>query len=183
MHPADLSPAEQPCGTSSLILADRRIATAVASGYGFAMGELSGQLLFANAATLRIVEEESEEAFTNKTFYQYYVPEDAERLKQEKLTNMRASGSDRNILLKPARRLSLEEALEFIEADELVEITPTQVRLRKIILRETDRRRAARAKVKNVRGCEGRCNCNTVQLPASHSPGTFTRGIGTTRSA
>jgi len=56
---------------------------AVASGYGFAMGELSGQLIFANAATLRIVEEESEEAFTSKTFYQYYSPEDAERLKQE----------------------------------------------------------------------------------------------------
>jgi PAS domain S-box-containing protein len=56
---------------------------AVASGYGLAMGELSGQLVFANAATLRIVEEESEEAFTKKTFYQYYTPADAERLRQE----------------------------------------------------------------------------------------------------
>jgi len=56
---------------------------AVASGYGLAMGELTGQLIFANAATLRIVEEESEEAFTSKTFYQYYTPEDADRLRQK----------------------------------------------------------------------------------------------------
>ncbi|UCE60998.1 MAG: PAS domain-containing protein [Phycisphaerales bacterium] len=56
---------------------------AVASGYGFAMGELNGQLVFANAATLRIVEEETEEAFTSKTFYQYYTPKDAERLRNE----------------------------------------------------------------------------------------------------
>ena len=47
--------------------------------------------------------------------------------------------------LKPARRMSLEEALEFIADDELVEVTPTQIRLRKILLKETDRRRAARA--------------------------------------
>ena len=64
--------------------------------------------------------------------------------KEKKLTNMRAVGHDRNILLKPARRLSLEEALEFIAEDELVEVTPTQIRLRKILLKETDRRRAAR---------------------------------------
>ena len=44
--------------------------------------------------------------------------------KEKKLTNMRAVGHDRNILLKPARRLSLEEALEFIAEDELVEVTP-----------------------------------------------------------
>ena len=77
---------------------------------------------------------------------------DVNPTKEKKLTNMRASGTDRNILLKPARRLSLEEALEFIEADELVEITPTQIRLRKIILKETDRRRAARVKVKALQG-------------------------------
>ena len=53
-------------------------------------------------------------------------------------------GHDRNILLKPARRMSLEEALEFIADDELVEVTPTQIRLRKIILKEVDRRRADR---------------------------------------
>jgi len=64
--------------------------------------------------------------------------------KEKKLSNMRAAGHDRNVLLRPARRLSLEEALEFIEDDELVEVTPTQIRLRKILLNEHDRRRAAR---------------------------------------
>jgi GTP-binding protein len=64
--------------------------------------------------------------------------------KEKKLSNMRAVGHDRNILLKPARRLSLEEALEFIAEDELVEVTPAQIRLRKILLKEADRRRAAR---------------------------------------
>jgi GTP-binding protein len=64
--------------------------------------------------------------------------------KEKKLTNIRASGSDKNILLKPPRVMSLEMALEYIEEDELVEITPTQIRLRKRILKESDRRRLAR---------------------------------------
>jgi GTP-binding protein len=66
--------------------------------------------------------------------------------KEKKLTNMRASGSDRNILLKPPRRMSLEEALEYIEEDELVEVTPAVVRLRKILLSEHDRKRQSRQK-------------------------------------
>jgi GTP-binding protein len=64
--------------------------------------------------------------------------------KEKKLTNMRATGSDRNILLKPPRRMSLEEALEYIEEDELVEVTPETVRLRKILLSEHDRKRQSR---------------------------------------
>ena len=64
--------------------------------------------------------------------------------KEKKLTNMRASGSDRNILLKPPRLLSLEEALEYIDEDELVEVTPGSIRLRKIILSEVERRKASR---------------------------------------
>ena len=64
--------------------------------------------------------------------------------KEKKLSNMRAAGYDRNILLRPARRLSLEEALEFIEEDEYVEVTPSLIRLRKIVLKEIDRKRAAR---------------------------------------
>jgi len=66
--------------------------------------------------------------------------------KEKKLTNMRASGSDRNIILKPPRVMTLEEALEYIEEDELVEVTPSQIRLRKILLTENDRKRASRAR-------------------------------------
>ncbi len=65
--------------------------------------------------------------------------------KEKKLTNMRASGSDDNILLKPARRFSLEAALEYVEDDELVEITPNVIRLRKCVLRSSDRKRLGRS--------------------------------------
>ena len=64
--------------------------------------------------------------------------------KEKKLTNMRASGSDRNIILKPPREISLETALEYIEEDELVEVTPSSIRLRKILLKESDRRKKSR---------------------------------------
>jgi GTP-binding protein len=64
--------------------------------------------------------------------------------KEKKLTNMRASGSDENILLKPPRKMGLEAALEYIEDDELVEVTPTSIRLRKMLLTENDRRRETR---------------------------------------
>ncbi len=64
--------------------------------------------------------------------------------KEKKLTNMRASGSDKNILLKPPRELTLELALEYIEEDELVEITPSKIRLRKKVLSEEGRKRAER---------------------------------------
>ena len=67
--------------------------------------------------------------------------------KGKKLTNMRASGSDENIVLTPPIRHSLEQALEFIEDDELVEVTPTSVRLRKKYLTEIDRKRAGVSKV------------------------------------
>ncbi len=64
--------------------------------------------------------------------------------KEKKLTNIRAAGSDRNILLKPPRVLNLEAALEYIDDDELVEVTPQSIRLRKILLSENERRKAAR---------------------------------------
>ena len=70
---------------------------------------------------------------------------DVNPTKEKKLTNMRASGHDKNVILKPARQFTLEEALEYIDDDELVEVTPTQIRLRKILLREVDRRHAKRA--------------------------------------
>ncbi|MDR1960438.1 MAG: translational GTPase TypA [Planctomycetaceae bacterium] len=75
---------------------------------------------------------------------------DVNPTKEKKLTNMRATGHDHNVILKPARTFTLEESLEYIEQDELVEVTPAQIRLRKILLREVDRRHANRAKAKNV---------------------------------
>jgi GTP-binding protein len=66
-------------------------------------------------------------------------------LKAKQLTNIRAAGSDENILLTPPVRLSLEQALEFIDDDELVEVTPKSIRLRKKLLLEHERKRAARA--------------------------------------
>jgi GTP-binding protein len=66
-------------------------------------------------------------------------------LKAKQLTNMRAAGKDDNILLTPPVRFSLEQALEFIDDDELVEVTPRSVRLRKRLLQEHDRKRQARA--------------------------------------
>jgi len=65
--------------------------------------------------------------------------------KEKKLTNMRASGSDENILLEPPREITLEYALEYIEEDELIEVTPKSIRLRKRVLQASDRKKAARA--------------------------------------
>ena len=66
-------------------------------------------------------------------------------IKEKQLTNMRASGSDENISLKPPRKLSLEAALEYIEDDEYVEVTPQVIRLRKIRLTEQERKREVRS--------------------------------------
>jgi GTP-binding protein len=66
-------------------------------------------------------------------------------VREKKLTNMRASGSDENILLKPPREMTLEAALEYIEEDEYVEVTPKVIRLRKIGLTEADRKRKNRS--------------------------------------
>ena len=65
--------------------------------------------------------------------------------KEKQLTNMRASGTDENIVLTPAIKYSLEQALEFIDNDELVEVTPLSIRIRKKELKETDRKRTARS--------------------------------------
>ncbi|MDA3866422.1 MAG: translational GTPase TypA [Salinivirgaceae bacterium] len=62
--------------------------------------------------------------------------------KTKKLTNMRASGSDDKVALAPPIKFSLEDALEYIEKDEYVEITPKSIRLRKVLLDENDRKRA-----------------------------------------
>ncbi|MBP0604315.1 MULTISPECIES: translational GTPase TypA [Aeromonas] len=66
-------------------------------------------------------------------------------LKGKQLTNMRASGTDEAQVLTPPIRMSLEQALEFIDNDELVEVTPKSIRIRKKLLTELDRKRAGRA--------------------------------------
>ena len=66
-------------------------------------------------------------------------------LKAKQLTNIRAAGSDENILLTPPIRTTLEYALEFINDDELVEVTPRSIRVRKKLLKEHERKKASRA--------------------------------------
>jgi GTP-binding protein len=65
--------------------------------------------------------------------------------KEKKLTNMRTTASDENVQLEPPRDITLEYGLEYIEEDELIEITPANVRLRKRMLAAVDRKRSARA--------------------------------------
>ncbi len=72
-------------------------------------------------------------------------------IKTKKLTNVRAAGKDDAILLTPPIQLTLEYAVEFIADDELVEITPESIRIRKRFLKETDRKRASRATGSSLR--------------------------------
>jgi GTP-binding protein len=65
-------------------------------------------------------------------------------LKGKKLTNIRAAGKDENVILSPPIRFTLEQAMEFIDDDELVEVTPSNIRLRKRFLKEHERRRSER---------------------------------------
>src|ERR671928_786763 len=65
--------------------------------------------------------------------------------KEKKLTNMRTTASDENVILEPPRQITLEYALEYIEEDELIEVTPKTIRLRKRVLAANDRKKAARA--------------------------------------
>ena len=65
--------------------------------------------------------------------------------KEKKLTNMRTTSSDENIQLETPRQITLEYALEYIEEDELIEVTPKAIRLRKRALAATDRKKIARA--------------------------------------
>lgn len=64
--------------------------------------------------------------------------------KTKKLTNMRSSGADDKVKLAPPKVFSLEECLEYIQSDEYVEVTPESLRMRKILLKETDRKRAGK---------------------------------------
>jgi GTP-binding protein len=69
---------------------------------------------------------------------------DVNPTKEKKLTNMRSKGADEHIMLEPPRVLTLEGALEYIEADELIEVTPSSIRLRKRLLSGSDRKRLSR---------------------------------------
>jgi GTP-binding protein len=66
-------------------------------------------------------------------------------VREKHLTNMRAAAADTTVRLVPHHRLSLDQALEFIRADECVEVTPDAVRLRKLVLSATERVKVARA--------------------------------------
>ncbi|MFL5606386.1 MAG: translational GTPase TypA [Gemmatimonadaceae bacterium] len=69
---------------------------------------------------------------------------DVNPTKEKKLTNMRTTGTDENIRLEPPRELTLEGALEYIEDDELIEVTPQSIRLRKRLLAQSDRKKISR---------------------------------------
>ena len=60
------------------------------------------------------------------------------------MSNMRSSGADDKVKLAPPKQFSLEECLEYIQSDEYVEVTPKKLRMRKIFLKETDRKRQSR---------------------------------------
>jgi GTP-binding protein len=72
--------------------------------------------------------------------------------KGKKLTNMRSAGADKNVKLAPAVKMSLEESLEHINHDELVEVTPKSIRLRKLQLDENDRKRAEKQRASQMVG-------------------------------
>jgi GTP-binding protein len=67
-------------------------------------------------------------------------------IREKKLTNIRSAGAEDAVLLRPPREMTLESALEYIEADEYVEVTPQVIRLRKTALTENERKRQGRSK-------------------------------------
>jgi GTP-binding protein len=71
--------------------------------------------------------------------------------KRKQLTNMRAAGSDDTVLLTPPKRLTLEQAIEWIGDDEMVEVTPKSIRLRKRVLSESTRKRMAHEATRALR--------------------------------
>lgn len=87
-----------------------------------------------------------EEIYTGQVIGEHSRPDDlvVNITKMKQLTNMRASGTDEKMRIAPAIKFSLEEALEYIQADEYVEITPKSMRLRKIVLDENERKRKSK---------------------------------------
>ena len=68
-------------------------------------------------------------------------------IREKKLTNNRSTGAEEAVVLRPKRELTLESALEYIEWDEYVEVTPQIIRLRKVLLKENERKRQHRGKI------------------------------------
>lgn len=93
--------------------------------------------------------EPGEEVYNGQVIGEHTRPNDLEVnvLKSKKLTNVRASGSDEKMNIAPPIRFSLEEAMEYIQKDEYVEVTPKNIRLRKIFLDANDRKRAENTKM------------------------------------
>jgi len=71
--------------------------------------------------------------------------------KAKKLTNMRSSGADDKMRLAPPRLMSLEEMMEYINEDEYLEVTPESLRLRKILLTESERKKNANPALRNLK--------------------------------
>jgi GTP-binding protein len=72
--------------------------------------------------------------------------------REKKLTNVRSAGKDENVKLPPAHNMSLEESLEYIEDDELLEVTPKSLRLRKRYLSQVERKKHARKEARAAQG-------------------------------
>ncbi|MEO8087300.1 MAG: translational GTPase TypA [Bacteroidota bacterium] len=87
-----------------------------------------------------------EEIYTGQIIGEHLRPGDLviNVIRAKKLTNMRASGSDDNVRITPKINFSLEEAMEYIEKDEYIEVTPKAIRMRKIILDENERKRSSK---------------------------------------
>jgi GTP-binding protein len=92
--------------------------------------------------------EPGQEVYCGQVIGEHNRPNDIEvnTLKTKKLTNVRASGTDEKTNIAPPIRFSLEEAMEYIQKDEYVEVTPKSIRLRKIYLDANDRKRAENTK-------------------------------------
>lgn len=93
--------------------------------------------------------EPGDEVYAGQVIGEHTRPNDLEVnvLKTKKLTNVRASGSDEKMKISPAVKFTLEEALEYIQNDEYVEVTPKAIRLRKILLNVNERKRAENSKM------------------------------------
>ena len=112
------------------------------------MGKSSGFALFNLQARGRMIIDPGEEIYEGMIIGIHSRDNDltVNALKGKQLTNVRASGTDENIVLTTPVRFTLEEAMEFIQPDELVEMTPNHIRIRKKYLTENERKRASRAK-------------------------------------